>query len=103
MSVEKVDKLRAAIVEGRSELLTKASGVGTKTAERVILELRGKLKQAGSRELVGAMESDSDIVEALVNLGYSKTQVQNAISKIDPKITKMEDRIKEALNFLRNK
>src|SRR3989344_3355830 len=39
LGVEKVEKIKAAISEGRSELLTKASGVGKKTAERVILEL----------------------------------------------------------------
>lgn len=103
LGVEKVNKLKAAIVEGRAELLTKASGVGKKTAERVILELRGKLAQKGSRELVGLMESDSDIVETLVNLGYTKTQVQYALSKVDPKIIKIEERIKAALKLLKSK
>ena len=101
MSVEKVEKLKAAIGEGRAELLTKASGVGKKTAERVILELRGKLKQEGSEKVVGLMESDQDIVEALANLGYSKSQAKEAISRVDSKITKVEDRIKQALGFLK--
>src|SRR3989338_6870578 len=65
MSVETTGKLKAAIIEGRAELLTKASGIGKKTADRVILELRNKLKQEGSGSIVGLMESDQDIVEAL--------------------------------------
>lgn len=102
LSVDKVENLKAAIVEGRSELLTKASGVGKKTAERVVLELRGKLQQSGSREIVGLMESDTDIVEVLTNLGYSKNQAKEALAKIDPKITRIEERIKAALRLLKS-
>lgn len=101
MGVEKVEKLKAAIIEGRAELLTKASGVGKKTAERVILELRNKLRQEGSERVVGLMESDQDIVEALASLGYSKSQAKEALSKVDSKITKVEDRIKQALNSIK--
>lgn len=101
LNVEKLEKLKAAIIEGRPELLTKASGVGRKTAERVILELRSKLKQEGSGKIVGLMESDQDIVEALANLGYTKSQAREALAKVDSKITKTEERIKEALNTLR--
>ena len=103
LGVEKVDKLKAAISEGRVELLTKASGVGKKTAERVILELRGKLSQEGSGEIVGVMESDQDILDALISLGYTRSQAKNAIEKIDSKIISVEARIKVALNLLRNK
>ena len=101
LSVDKMENLKAAIVEGRPELLTKASGVGQKTADRVILELRGKLKQEGAKELVGMMESDSDIVEALAGLGYTKNQAKQAVSKVGAKITKTEDRIKEAIKILK--
>lgn len=101
MGVEKLEKIKAAIAEGRSELLTKASGIGKKIAERVILELRGKLAQAGSGKIVGLMETDQDIVEALANLGYTKSQAKEALAKVDPKIIKMEERIKEALKLLK--
>lgn len=101
LGIEKVDKIKAAISEGRVELLTKASGVGKKTAERVILELRNKLTQEGSEKIVGIMESDHDIIEALSNLGYSKFQAREALSEVDADVVKMEDRIKQALNFLK--
>ena len=103
LSIEKAEKLKAAISEGRSELLTKASGVGKKTADRIILELRGKLKQEGSGKIVGIKESDHDIVEALSNLGYSKAQAKDALAKVDSKTIKMEERIKEALKLLKSK
>lgn len=102
LGVEKVEKLRAAIAEGRPELLTKASGIGRRMAERVVLELKNKMAQAGSEEIVGLMESDHDIVEALVNLGYVKSQAKEALVKVDAKIGKLEDRLKAALKFLKN-
>lgn len=102
LGIENVEKLKAAISEGKVELLTKASGVGKKTAERIVLELRNKLIQSGSEKIVGVMESDHDIIEALSNLGYSKSQAKEALSKIDPEIMKMEDRIKGALKLLKN-
>lgn len=101
LGIEKVEKIKAAISEGRAELLTKASGVGKKTAERVILELRNKLTQEDSEKIVGTMESDHDIVEALENLGYSKSQARSALAKVEASVTRMEDRIKQALNLLR--
>lgn len=102
LGVETIEKLKAAISEGRVELLTKASGIGKKTAERIVLELRGKMKLAGSGRIVGIMESDQDIIEALSNLGYTKTQAKDALSRVGPDIVKMEDRIKEALRVLKN-
>lgn len=102
LGIEKVEKLQAAISEGRSELLSRASGIGKKTAERIILELRNKLAQSGSENIVGVMESDNDIIEALSNLGYSRSQAREALSKIDGKTVKMEERIKSALRLLKN-
>ena len=76
---------------------------GKKTAERVILELRGKLQQEGAGKIVGLMESDQDIVEALANLGYTKSQAKDALARLDSKIVKMEERIKQALQLLKLK
>ncbi len=101
MGIENVDKIKSAISEGRVELLTKASGVGKKTAERVILELRNKFIQPGSEKIVGVMESDRDIIEALSNLGYSITQARAALAKVDPTVIAMDERIKSALRLLR--
>ena len=102
LGMESPEKLRAAIAEGRAELLTKASGIGKKTADRIILELQNKMVRAGSEKIVGIMESDYDLAEALVNLGYTRTQVKTALSKVSPKTVKLEDRLKEALKFLKN-
>src|SRR3989344_5847132 len=102
LGIDQISKLRAAIGEGKVELLTKASGIGRKTAERIVLELRSKMKQEGSGTIVGLMESDQDLVEALANLGYTKNQAREALAKVGSTITGLEARLKKALGFLKN-
>ncbi len=103
LNIDTAERLMAAINEGRVDLLTKASGIGKKTAERVVVELRGMFAQIDSGAIAGIMESDSDIIDVLQNLGYTKDQARQAISKIDPKIRTVEDRIKSALKILKSR
>jgi Holliday junction DNA helicase RuvA len=100
LDVAKLDELSAAIKEGRPDLLTRASGIGTKTAERIIVELKTKVQSAKSGLVVKKMEGDTDIVEALVNLGYRREQARAALAKVDPKMNGMEERLKTALGLL---
>ena len=97
LSIAKIDQLIAAINEGKTELLTRASGIGRKTAERIVLELKGKLDLIRAPQALSLMESDLELEETLVSLGYSKNQAKTAIAKIDPKITNFKDRLKAAL------
>lgn len=101
MSVAPVEQLMAAINEGKTELLTRVSGVGKKTSERVILELRGKLAILGTDETVKGMELDLELEEALISLGYSKAEAVRAISKIDSKEASLEERLKKALRVIK--
>lgn len=101
LGVAPLDQLRAAIKEGKIELLTKVSGVGRKTAERIVVDLRGKIESLGAKELVKNMESNADIEEALVNLGYSRSQARDALQKVDSAVTSLESRLKSALKFLK--
>jgi len=103
MDVAKLEELSAAIKEGRPDLMTRASGIGTKTAERIIVELRSKVQSAKSGLVVEKMEGDSDIVEALTNLGYRREEARAALAKIDPKTQGMEARLKAALALLSKK
>jgi holliday junction DNA helicase RuvA len=97
MSVLEFSQLIAAINEGRVDLLSKATGVGKKTAERVCLELKGKLTFADTSVTLAAMESDAELEETLVNLGYSKSQARTAIGKVDKSITSLNERLKAVL------
>lgn len=101
MGIASVDQIAAAINEGKTELLTRVSGIGKKTAERVVLELKGKVVMLGSGAYVEQMESDADLEEALVSLGYSKQQARAAIAKIDPKTEGLSARLKDALRTIK--
>ena len=79
-----VDQLAAAVEKGEAGLLTRIPGIGKKTAERLILELKGKLTGAAFAALGGAPESAAraDIVSALAALGYSEREALAAVKKL---------------------
>lgn len=100
LSVASIDDILTAIDKERTDILTRISGVGKKTAERVALELKDKIKHQESEHLVSLFEVDEDIFEALKNLGYKQSQIGPAIKNIPPEVKKPEDRLKHALKFL---
>jgi Holliday junction DNA helicase RuvA len=100
IDVADLEELSAAIQEGRPDLLTKASGIGRKTAERIIVELRSKMKSSRSGAVVEKMETDVDLVEALSNLGYRREEARDALAKVPRETTGVEARLKEALRIL---
>ena len=101
MALAPSDELAAAINEGKPDMLTRASGVGRKTAERVVLELRGKLPILHSEDTVRRMESDMDIEEALMGLGYSRPQAKKAIDGLPAGMHGLEARLRAALKELK--
>ena len=103
LEISELKELAAAIQENRPDLLTRASGIGRKTAERIILDLKGKVKSEMSGEAVKRMESDADIVETLTNLGYRREDTKAALQKVDKEITGLELRLKAALKILGKK
>lgn len=80
----KAESLRAAVLGGDKSTLSRVPGIGGKTAERIIMELKDKLgplsPQAGG--LTGADATASDAVAALVNLGYQKAHAERAVAKV---------------------
>ncbi len=100
LSVDRLENIMAAIIENRPDLLTRASGFGQKTAERVILELKNKIKLKTAKILTEKLDLNTEVEEALVGLGYSRRQVRDALAKIPTDIKKIEDRIREVLRFL---
>lgn len=103
LEISELKELAAAIQENRPDLLTRASGIGRKTAERIILDLKGKVKSEMSGEAVKRMESDADIVETLTNLGYRRDDAKAALQKVDKEVTGLELRLKAALKILGKK
>lgn len=103
MNVAGAKELTAAINAGDAEILTKVAGIGKKTAERVVLELKGKIQGEANPEILERMESEQIITETLVSLGYSKGQAKEALEKVAEEITNFEERLKEALKILGKK
>lgn len=103
LDVAELEELSSVIKENRPDLLTRASGIGRKTAERIIVELKSKTLSAASAETVKRMESDADIVEVLSGLGYKREQAKDALQKVDRKSVSFDDRLKAALKILGGK
>lgn len=103
LEISELKELAAAIQENRPDLLTRASGIGRKTAERIIIDLKNKVKAEMSSEAVKRMESDADIVETLANLGYRRDEAKIALQKVGKEITGLESRLKAALKILGKK
>ena len=94
------DTLYQAIIKDNIDFLTSVPGIGKKTAERMCIELRDKLKDyAGETESVNH-DGDTDVVDALLALGYSPSQAYQALEKVDPEISETNDRIKAALGHI---
>ena len=93
--------LVSAIESGESSLLTRIPGIGKKTAERLVLELKGKLTHiAGTLPAATSTHANaSDILGALVALGYSERAAQAAGKPIDPTAS-VSDGIRLALRHL---
>ncbi len=93
--------LSQAVTTGEAGLLTRIPGVGKKTAERIVLELKGKLDTVVTGTDTGAAGSSSkaDIVSALLSLGYSDREAQLAIKGLAADIS-VNDGIREALKSL---
>jgi Holliday junction DNA helicase RuvA len=76
------DDLLGAIASGDLGRLGTIPGVGKKTAERMILELRDKMRELAAElpEQAAAVPADQDVVSALVNLGYKASQAERAVA-----------------------
>jgi Holliday junction DNA helicase RuvA len=91
--------LQLAIVGDDVDVLTSVSGVGRKTAQRIILELREKIHAAGIAASVGA-PADSDVVAALESLGYTAGEARRAAGTVAASDGGLDARIKAALQEL---
>jgi Holliday junction DNA helicase RuvA len=106
LSSMKSEEVRTAIMQGNVRLMESVKGIGRKTAERLILELKDKVgKTVGGIEAshAGAGSVEQDAMTALTALGISRIQAEHAVKKIvlsDPSVSQLEDLIKKALKAI---
>lgn len=106
-----MEALIAAILQEEDQQLVKVPGIGKKTAQRVILELKDKFKkqyalvandvQGGIEPLSGdAGGKGQEVIQALTALGYTPKEARAAVAKIDLSVYGLEDAIKQAFRLL---
>lgn len=101
LSTITIDHLRSAVFSEKADLLTRVPGIGRKTAQKIVLELKDKL--AAGLDTAPVMVFDdinSDVMDALVALGYSVVEAQTAIQALPMDAPEtIEDRVRLALQF----
>jgi holliday junction DNA helicase RuvA len=104
LSAMDVDQLTNAIASGDAALITGVPGIGKKTAERIVLELKDKM---GSQWLISQgvqnIKDSSDLMEALLTLGYSASEAAKAVASLPNSVENLEERLKLALKYFNDK
>ena len=93
--------LRQAVASSDITYLTRVSGIGKKNAEKIVLELKNKLKTKEDDMSLDA-RSEGDALEALVSLGYSERDAREALKKVPKEVSGASERVKQALRALAN-
>lgn len=102
LSTLSVDAIRGAIATDQADVLSSVPGIGKKTAQKAILELRDKVHVTGDVMLPVPQltEADSEVIAALTSLGYSIVEAQAALQHIPADVEEVEARLRAALAYL---
>ena len=105
LAIATAGDIKEAIIRGDANLLTKVSGIGKKTAERLVLELKNKVIRSGGETVTlnAAALSGSDELDALMSLGYSLSEARTALNAVGPEVTDSGERVKAALKKMARK
>ncbi len=102
MSSLSIDNLRNAVISERAEILTRVPGIGKKTAQKILFELKDKLKVGGLdyAPIATFEDTNTDVIDALVALGYSIVEAQSAIQALPSDAPdSVEERVRMALEY----
>lgn len=101
LSLARLEELKKAITHEDVNFLTKVSGIGKKTAERIVLELKEKYpEQPKEAKDPDELETKTQALDALVSLGYPLPEARKALRKVPLDIKGIEERVREALRML---
>ena len=102
LDIADIETLRSAIGSGNAGYLTKVSGIGKKTAEKIIVELRDKVGEgrSGGAE---ALSGDEEALEAMRALGYTQAEARDTLRKVPSSIEGSSARLREALRIVGGK
>ena len=100
LSLAPTNILVQAIRAGKTEHLTRVSGIGAKSAQKIILELKDKLGAITDEASDAFLTGEADALEALQTLGYSLREAREALQRVPEEVTEVNERIKQALKQL---
>lgn len=105
LNAASLEDIREAVISDNAAILTNISGIGAKTAQRIVLELKNKIKVGdirpiGTKSIDVGSSANMDVYEALTRLGYNGVEARAAIKMIPDSIKDAEKRLKEALKNL---
>jgi len=100
IGLESIDKLTTAIAHNDVAYLTKVSGVGKKSAEKICLELKDKVGVLNIEDVAAVRREEEDVLEALQALGYRLDEAREALRTIPDDVVDPGARVKEALRVL---
>jgi len=97
--------IREAVIANNPDILTNISGIGKKTAERIVLELKNKItigdvRPVGTKSADLGATANLDIYQALIQLGYNAVEARTAIKMIPDNVSDPDKKLKEALKNL---
>jgi Holliday junction DNA helicase RuvA len=98
-----ISKLKNAISQGDPTIFAAVSGVGKKTAEKAVIELRGKLGIINSGDLNFVGDEVDEVYEALMSLGFQKPEISDALQRLDNDILGSEAKIKAVIKMIGKK
>lgn len=101
LSTLNLDTVQRAVFSEEADLLSRVPGVGKKTAQKMLLYLKDRLKPASGLEKIAAMsDTDSEVLAALTALGYSVIEAQSALQSL-PKDApdNVEEKLRLALGY----
>ncbi|OGH68415.1 MAG: Holliday junction DNA helicase RuvA [Candidatus Magasanikbacteria bacterium RIFCSPLOWO2_02_FULL_44_11] len=104
LSLGSVEEITVAIGRGDVDYLTKVSGIGKKTAERIVVDLKSKVAKGmkdNGMAMPAASDAVTDVIDGLVTLGYSVLDARDAVKKLDANGKTSEQLLREALRSVK--
>jgi len=93
--------LKSAIMREETAVLQRVPGIGKKTAERIMFQLRDKLDLGGAAATMPLVSDiDADVIDVLTSLGFSIIEAQSALQHVPREVRAMDERVQAALQYL---
>ena len=94
------DALRLALANDEPAIIARVPGIGKRTAQKIVIELKDKVSPPDSAltALADAMDNDAEVIDALIGLGWSVVEAQRAVQQLPADVVDIEERLRLALS-----